>query len=146
MLLQVSWWQNPGGVVHGRLLFCGHVWCRGAGSPLYSETRVACSHNDESAPRSTGKVMYDYYKCVLLTWWWDYKICLPSLQQYTDPPPIFSLCSAHIKWTWCLTSTETIRLIREGVWVVEWGMEMGREGGREIIYLSLHCHHQNDLQ
>ena len=23
-------------------------------------------------------------------------------------------------------------------------MEVGGEGGREIIYLSLHCHHQND--
>ena len=39
-------------------------------------------------------------------------------------------------------STETTRLIRdgekgggEGVW---------RWGKREIIYLSLHCHHQND--
>ena len=35
-------------------------------------------------------------------------------------------------------STETIRLIRDGekgVW---------RWGKREIIYLSLHCHHQND--
>ena len=39
-------------------------------------------------------------------------------------------------------STETVRLIRdgekgggEGVW---------RWGKREIIYLSLHCHHQND--
>ena len=36
-----------------------------------------------------------------------------------------------------MTSTETIRLIRDG------------EGGgrkREIIYLSLHCHHQNALK
>ena len=38
-------------------------------------------------------------------------------------------------------SIETIRLIRDG--------EMGgggvwRWGEREIIYLSLHCHHQND--
>ena len=38
-------------------------------------------------------------------------------------------------------STETIRLIRDeekggkGIW---------RWGEREIIYLSLHCHHQND--
>ena len=24
------------------------------------------------------------------------------------------------------------------------GEEGGREGGREIIYLTLHCHHQND--
>ena len=35
-------------------------------------------------------------------------------------------------------STETIRLIRDekkGVW---------RWGEREIIYLSLYCHHQND--
>ena len=35
-------------------------------------------------------------------------------------------------------STETVRLVRKvgrGVW---------RLGKREIIYLSLHCHHQND--
>ena len=41
------------------------------------------------------------------------------------------------KEAWCLTSTETIRLIRDGekgVW---------RWGKREIIYLSLHCQHQN---
>ena len=25
------------------------------------------------------------------------------------------------------------------------GMEVGDGGGREIIYLSLHCHHQNDF-
>ena len=31
-----------------------------------------------------------------------------------------------------------IRLIREG------RMEMGEEGGREIMYLSLRCHYQND--
>ena len=36
--------------------------------------------------------------------------------------------------SWCFTSTETIRLIRDG----------RRCGKREIIYLSLHCHHQND--
>ena len=44
------------------------------------------------------------------------------------------------KSTWCLTATETIRLIRDGE-------EGGRRCGgweREIIYLSLHCHHQND--
>jgi len=40
-----------------------------------------------------------------------------------------------------LTSTGTIRFIRDG--------EKGRKGvrrlgEREIIYLSLHCHHQND--
>ena len=33
----------------------------------------------------------------------------------------------------CFTSTETVRFIREG----------RRGPGREIIYLSLHCHHQN---
>ena len=38
-------------------------------------------------------------------------------------------------------STETMRLIRDG--------ENGRKGvwgwgEREIVYLSLHCHHQND--
>ena len=39
---------------------------------------------------------------------------------------------------YCFTSTETMRLIRDGekgVW---------RLGNREIIYLSLHRHHQND--
>ena len=41
-----------------------------------------------------------------------------------------------------LTSTETIWFIRDG--------EKGRKGvggwgrEREVIYLSLHCHHQND--
>ena len=51
------------------------------------------------------------------------------------------------KQTWRLTSIETIRLIRDG--------EKGEKGvrrwdgggdGREIIYLSLHCHHQNDFR
>ena len=35
-------------------------------------------------------------------------------------------------------SIETIRLIRE------WGKGVWRWGKKEIIYLSLHCHHQND--
>ena len=38
------------------------------------------------------------------------------------------------------TSTETTRLIRDGE-KGEGGMEVGE---REIIHLSLHCHHQND--
>ena len=38
-------------------------------------------------------------------------------------------------------STETIRLIREGE---KWGKGVWRWGKREIIYLLLHCHHQND--
>ena len=44
------------------------------------------------------------------------------------------------KFTWCLTSTETIRLIRDG----EKGGGIWRWGKRETIYLSLHCHYQND--
>ena len=39
-----------------------------------------------------------------------------------------------------LTSTETIRPIRDG----EKGEGVWRWGKREIIYLSLQCHHQND--
>ena len=39
-------------------------------------------------------------------------------------------------------STETVRLIRDGE--KGRGMEVGR-GEKEIIYLSLHCHHQNDF-
>ena len=46
-----------------------------------------------------------------------------------------------LKQTWCLTSTETVRLIRDG--------EKGEKGvwrwGRgRLLYPSLHCHHQND--
>ena len=45
-----------------------------------------------------------------------------------------------IKKTWCLTSTETVRLIRDG----EEGRGVWRWGEREIIYLSVHCQHQNE--
>ena len=47
-----------------------------------------------------------------------------------------------VKETWCLTSTETIRLIRDGE---NGGRGVRRRGKREIIYLSLHCHHQQDF-
>ena len=40
-----------------------------------------------------------------------------------------------------MTSTETIRLIRDG----EKGEVVWRWGEREIIYLSLHCYHHNDF-
>ena len=46
------------------------------------------------------------------------------------------------KQTWCLTSTETIRLIRDGE---NGGKGVWRCEKRERIDLSLHCHHQNDL-
>ena len=39
-------------------------------------------------------------------------------------------------------STETTRLIRDGE---KGGKGVWRWGKREIIYLSLHCHHQNDF-
>ena len=44
------------------------------------------------------------------------------------------------KQTWCLMSTETTKLVGrrgggKGVW---------RWGEREIIYISLYCHHRND--
>ena len=39
----------------------------------------------------------------------------------------------------CFTSTEIISLSRDG------GKGVWRWGKREIIYLSLHCHHQNDF-
>ena len=41
---------------------------------------------------------------------------------------------------YCFTSTETIRLIMDGEKGGVW-----RWGKREIKYLSLHCHHQNDF-
>ena len=40
-----------------------------------------------------------------------------------------------------ITSTETIRLIRDGE---KRGTGYGGGGKREIIYQSLHCRHQND--
>ena len=41
----------------------------------------------------------------------------------------------------CFTSTETIRLIRDGE---KGGTGVWRRVEWEIIYISLHCHHQND--
>ena len=41
----------------------------------------------------------------------------------------------EVSKAWHLTSTETVRLIRDGEKV---------GAGGEIIYLLLHCHHQND--
>ena len=41
-----------------------------------------------------------------------------------------------------LTSTETVRLIRDGE---KGGGGVIEVGEREIIYLSPHCHHQNDF-
>ena len=38
-------------------------------------------------------------------------------------------------------STQTVRLIRDGE---KGGKGVQRWGERKIIYLSLHCHHQND--
>ena len=48
------------------------------------------------------------------------------------------------KQTWCLMSTETIRLIRDGE---KEGKGVWRRGKREDyipIAISLHCHHRND--
>ena len=41
-----------------------------------------------------------------------------------------------------IMSMETIRLIRDGE--KKGGRRYGGGGKREIIYLSLRCHHQND--
>ena len=41
----------------------------------------------------------------------------------------------------CFTSTETVGLLGTGRRV---GRGVWRWGKKEIIYLSLHCHHQND--
>ena len=50
--------------------------------------------------------------------------------------------TALSKSTWRLTSTETVRLIRDGK---NGGKGVWKWGKREIIYLSLYCHHQNDF-
>ena len=49
------------------------------------------------------------------------------------------------KQTQCLTSTEAVRLIRDGEKGEKGGKGVWRWGEREVIYLSLHCHHQNDF-
>ena len=54
-----------------------------------------------------------------------------------------STLSAKKEVNWCLMSTGTIRLIRDGE-RGEGGMEVGGEGDYNIC-LSLHCHHQNDF-
>ena len=76
------------------------------------------------------------------------------LPPYPLPPPfspsLISLAvSVDVKHhvyllTYCFTSTEATRLIRDG----EKGGKGGvwKEWGREIVSrLSLHCHHRNDL-
>ena len=64
---------------------------------------------------------------------------LTSLTPYRWAKP--ALNPRESKETWCLTSTETIRLIRDGE---KGGKGAWRWGEREIIYLSLQCHHQKD--
>ena len=46
-----------------------------------------------------------------------------------------------VKKTWCLTFTETRRFIRDG----EKGVWRGGGGREIIIYLSIHCHRQDDF-
>ena len=49
-------------------------------------------------------------------------------------------CRSMVQY--CFTSTETVRLIRDGE---KGGKGVWKWGAREIIYLSLHCVHQNDF-
>ena len=68
----------------------------------------------------------------------------PALKGTPAPstsPTTTTVSGANVPLPWCLTSTETIRLIRDGE---KWGKGVWRRGKREIIYLSLHCHNQND--
>ena len=56
-----------------------------------------------------------------------------------------SVSAKSVSKLWFLTSTETRKFIGDGE---KWWKGVWKEGGwgveREIIYLSLHCHHQND--
>ena len=76
---------------------------------------------------------------------WDLTCSYPVYGVLRGPVGKARLSNGHVlstyihrcvfsKQSWCLTSTETIRLIRDG--------EKGGKG--KLIYLSLHCHHQND--
>ena len=67
-------------------------------------------------------------------------------EPWTDTSTFTQLLTAlrpsYSKQTWCLTSTEIIWLIRDGAkGVGRWAGEL--KSGVEIIYLSLHSHHQN---
>ena len=66
----------------------------------------------------------------------------PQEQCYPFLSGFFVCFSCVNKYTWCLTSTETMRIMRDGEKV---GKGVRRCGAWEIIYLSLHCHHQNDF-
>ena len=53
----------------------------------------------------------------------------------------------HLSFDWlkrCFTSTETVRLIRDGK-KGEGVRRFGGGAGGGRLYLSLHCHHQYDL-
>ena len=71
---------------------------------------------------------------VLVHCWWLESLIFYFYAAKTVP---YSLSKAR-----CLTSTETIRLIRDGE---KGGRGYGGGGKSEIIYLSLHCHHKNDF-
>ena len=69
-----------------------------------------------------------------------------SLRSSASDTSILCRPSGHThslgKLTWCLTSTETVRLIRDGE---KRGGGYGG-GGRGILYTQLpHCHHRNDF-
>ena len=73
--------------------------------------------------------------CPAVTVRWQISAPMNKVWAVTDIRSI-ETCLEVICRNWCLTSTETVRLIRDG----EKG---GGERGR--LYLSLHCHHQNDF-
>ena len=77
--------------------------------------------------RSNGPCIPLEYNTVQLYSLWVETAVRPSVR------PAVTL--AGLLLTWCFTSTETIRLI--------WDRRM-EVGKREIIYLSLHCHQQDD--
>ena len=73
------------------------------------------------------------------------KKILPPFQQGFEPATFQSRVRRSNHWAIPappLTSIETTRLIRHGEKVVK---GVWRWGKREIIYLPLHCNHQNDF-
>ena len=98
----------------------------------------------------------DHYKCGI----WNPQGFLSSFSHWHVRGFLSKLTAlkAEVMMSWCLMSSDVSWHIRDKLWPmpkhgsINLLLGTGRRGGRgygggrerEIIYLSLHCHHQND--
>ena len=69
--------------------------------------------------------------------------CLSTYNALTAGPNRLTTGMYVSKYTWCLTSTETIRLIRDGAKGGKGVWRWGEEG--DYIPVAIHCLHHNDF-